>query len=738
MAHPRLSSGSSLVAKLSTGAVVAIAGIVLAGAPACSTTPDAGPVVKCDSTVLATHETFALADVAVHFEGDGPRLGLVRNDVASYLGRMWGAPGGRIDVPTTKPDFGKRVTIWISTSDDARRDAGSDSDDGYAIKRIDYGGKTKIIVAAKDAEHIAYATYALLEELGARFFHPRQELVPAFATPRIPRTMTIARRPTMAQRGLQLHTLHPIEYLATLNDPTDEHLAEARQLIDWLVKTGQNHIQWPLLATVDFEKWKPFAQAILDYAHLRGVTVGAVVQTFGGSALQNNWVLITSSKEPYQPQIEASLDRLFAIRWDYLELALGEFFDADPHLVVAWLDHALQYAISKVPELRVDVQNHVGNYANLFVQYDGKTEYFYNLPRHADPRLGQSVHTLAFYDLYRPWATYAHEDFHAQHEYLFEVHPARRVSYFPESAYWITADIDVPQFLPMFVEARFNDITGLTRETKERGLPPVYGHIMFSSGHEWGYWMTDYLAARIMWQPEESLEHAFGVVGSAYGNCGNDVAASLAQLTALQKKYLFDQRLAGYLAGEDQVIDLGYISGFETHARRVAFEKVITMTEPERVTFERDIVAALEAMAKETRPIEDALAARCRGSDATLKPWCEELEDGTRIVRLRLEHTALLYRAVLAKARNQDGSGLLARARSVTGEARTVIEHREKGYRFDPKRLTDAYVNVTRYPFGYLRQAHTQCFWRRREEQVAYVLEFGVASSLVGLPSCLD
>ena len=60
------------------------------------------------------------------------------------------------------------------------------------------------------------------------------------------------------------------------------------------------------------------------------------------------------------------------------------------------------------------------------------------------------------------------------------------------------------------------------------------------------------------------------------------------------------------------------------------------------------MLAPLEQMTRETRPIEDSLAARCRGADAALAPWCNELRDGVRIVRMRLEHAVTLYRAVLA------------------------------------------------------------------------------------------
>ena len=67
----------------------------------------------------------------------------------------------------------------------------------------------------------------------------------------------------------------------------------------------------------------------------------------------------------------------------------------------------------------------------------------------------------------------------------------RRVKYHPESAYWISADVDVPLFLPEFLYSRWLDVHNLVSEARQNGLPPLYGHLMFSSGHEWGYWLTE-------------------------------------------------------------------------------------------------------------------------------------------------------------------------------------------------------------------------------------------------------
>ncbi|MGH7294929.1 MAG: hypothetical protein ACRELB_08350, partial [Polyangiaceae bacterium] len=343
---------------------------------------------------------------------------------------------------------------------------------------------------------------------------------------------------------------------------------------------------------------------------------------------------------------------------------------------------------------------------------------------------------LSLFDVYRDWATYAHPDFHLQHDYMLQELPTRRVSYFPESAYWISADVDVPAFLPEYLHARWLDIHTLSAEIADDGLPGLEGHVMFTSGHEWGYWLTDYLVAHMLWTPSAPFDEALAPYTSAFGSCTAGVKSALSGAIALQTRYLFDQRLLPYIQGENRTVDLGYLAGLETHPRRVEFEDLLAMSPDELAAFKTNVVEALESFAAQYRPIEDSVAAMCRGSDATLAPWCDELRDGLAIVRLRAEHAALLYRAVLAYVGGQDGTGLVAQAQAVTAQAAQVIAGREAGYRFDLDRVAGAYDNPTVYGYGYLRQAHTQCFWTRREVQVSFLLDNGVPEGLSSLPSC--
>jgi hypothetical protein len=261
---------------------------------------------------------------------------------------------------------------------------------------------------------------------------------------------------------------------------------------------------------------------------------------------------------------------------------------------------------------------------------------------------------------------------------------------------------------------------------------------MFSSGHEWGYWLTDYLTAKMLWQPDEPLETFLADYAGGFGSCAGDVSDAMSNLIDLQNKYIFDQRLAAYVQGENTTVDFGYLIGKETHPKRVAFEDVLAMSEADRKGFEAKVVVPLEAMAADMQPIEDKVSGLCEGADKTTSPWCDELWDGIAIVRNRAEHTAKLYRAVLSRASGADPEPLYNAAVALTKEAARIVARREPHYRFDLDRLTGVYNNPTVYPFGVLRPSHTQCYWRRQEQQVRYLLDEGAAAPIATLPSCTD
>ncbi len=173
---------------LASFAVLALAAPLAGASCSSSPVPSPPPPSVCSSASSAAFEAVGSADVAVYLEASDPILDPVVADLGSYLGSSWGAS---LTVNRAVPDFTKKRTIWLSTSDAAAAKAGVSIAAGYAIERVNgANGSAAIVVYAKDATNLAFGAYALLEELGIRFFHPKQELVPRRASPALPSRST--------------------------------------------------------------------------------------------------------------------------------------------------------------------------------------------------------------------------------------------------------------------------------------------------------------------------------------------------------------------------------------------------------------------------------------------------------------------------------------------------------------------------------------------------------------------
>ncbi len=686
-----------------------------------------------DIIKIKNMEMFKPEDIAIYLDTqEDQNIQIIKADLLKYLKQLWGTEN--LEIIIGKPNFSKKMNIWFTTSQEGKNHSGENIKDGFVIKKVD---TNLILIYAPDNINLSYGIYNFLEELGIRFFHPFQEFIPKFKGIFLPKMINIVRASPYKIRGIHLHLLHPIEYLRSFNEAGEQNLSEAKMFIDWIQKTGQNYIQWSILKTLDFSTWIEHAKKILDYAHMRGIKVGAVVLLWSGSSLQNAYVLVESPNN-WEKQLESNIDFIMQLPWDHIEIGFGEFFGTSPQFLIDMLNYIANHISNKYPGKTVSVINHVGNYPELWTNYNGETVFFYHLPKFADQRIINNVHTVFFFDLFRDWGMYNHPNFHLQRDYIFELLPSRVVRYKPESAYWATADIDVPAFLPEYIYSRWIDINGLVREIKNRGLPMIEGHVLFSSGHEWGYWLTDYLTAKMLWEPEKEFDHFIKHYAQIYGDCSEGIQKALSEFINLQTIYLFDNRLISYISGEDIYDDLGYLMGIITHPKRVQFEEFFGFKEEEIQFFEKNTLEKLSEMAEEIYPIELTVNNYCDNSDDLLKPWCLEILDGIKIIRLRLLHSLNLYRAVLSSIRAQDHEKYLSEASSLREQAKGVIENRAKYYRVDVERVATSYSNHTIYPFGYLKQAHTLCLWERQHKQAEYVIQNKTKPPLSQLPSCIN
>ncbi|MCA9774562.1 MAG: hypothetical protein KC466_19235, partial [Myxococcales bacterium] len=210
---------------------------------------------------------------------------------------------------------------------------------GYVLRRGVVGGAPVIAAVGPDDLGTQYGAYAILARLGFGFFHPEETFVPDGVA--LPASLDETWRPSYRVRGMHVHTMHPIELMDTLLVPSDDHLAEAKRYIDWLVANRQNYFQWVLQDTIDVGAWVPYAAAIVEYAHARGIEVGIDTPL---EFIQQNGFVLAPDPGPFEPQVDANLALLMPAGWDVVnvELGTGEAIPADDVRQFDMLNHAAE------------------------------------------------------------------------------------------------------------------------------------------------------------------------------------------------------------------------------------------------------------------------------------------------------------------------------------------------------------------------------------------------------------
>ena len=350
-----------------------------------------------------------------------------------------------------------------------------DCSDCYSLS----GAENRWLLSAGGLLGIQYGVTELLEELGLRFLHPFADHVPDALQWPADRPDAVRRSPDIPRRGLHMHTLHPIEGMFDFWMPSGEGTARAEATIDWVIKDYGNHIQWVSLDNIEAggiarSNWQVHTAAILDAAHARGVTVGLGVQLFGSGNLQQAFDLLDEVGDE-EEQRAAMLERwgilTGGLDFDLINLSFGEFFGEDPATFIDSLNRAWQTLQELQPGTEMTTVIHVGE--DLRIDYQGEEIIYYFIAAEGDEAIVPWVHTVMHYNLFEPaQGAYGHEEFKEHRDFLLEaLNQERPVGYFPETAYWVSFDVSVPQQLPLYIRSRWLDLdriedaTGVLRET---------------------------------------------------------------------------------------------------------------------------------------------------------------------------------------------------------------------------------------------------------------------------------
>ncbi|MFT3699860.1 MAG: hypothetical protein QM831_42340 [Kofleriaceae bacterium] len=571
-------------------------------------------------------------------------------------------------------------------------------------------------VHAHDLLGAQYGLAAALENLGFRFRHPLDPYIPVL--PKV-EGQSGAHQPQVRVRGFQFHTLHPIEANFALWEPTAEGSTEdAHAIVNWAIANRANYIQWAhlddLITDPDrYAAWLPFEKEIVDYAHSRGLRVGAELELFGVSNLQHAFDLYDDKTftKPLADEIMPRLQLISPIAWDVYDISFGEFFNVDPDKFIASNNEVVAELKTLAPNAEVHALIHNG--ANQRVDYMGENLIYYFLVKFADPSIIPDIHSTFFFNLFEPAdGAYGLTDFSEYRQYLLDrMCAGQKAAYHPEDAYWISFDDSVPQTYPLYIRSRWLDLSMIPQQ----GCGPLDEHLVFSSGWEWSYWLNDVTSMRNSYELPANYEDS---IADQYAPDLGPVAAKLmGDVAETQHKYLLLGSLSPYTAGRGADIDLGRTLGIVSQPDRVTFDDLVTSGDT--AGFTTNVLTPLKLYTAELQSEVDQID----DLNLPVSRWSSELADGLRVDLLRAQFITALYQAEIDHINGNDAQDAFDTARGLLTQAQMLVTSRHADlHDTHNRRLLDKGLNRTEYQYGYLFNADTLCFWNREYLQVGAIL----------------
>lgn len=686
----------------------------------------AAAIAACDAD--PSEPTWPAGSIVVHAPSSDPALVDALDDLVGDLGRVTGATVLRATGPGPSACVAGQTHIVVAApSTTAHRDA-------YSITEDRCGDGHRVVLRGGGPLPLSWAAYDLLDRLGVRYFHPEQTYYPrALRWPA--EALRVTALPSFQERSIHAHRTHPIELRAPL-DPTGIDMAGyQRRWIDWTVKQRLN----------DLDGWD--GQYVGDRAWRRGFPRGGGFTLLGAQQGQRG-LLDPDDPRPEEEQIRDGIERVLApvagappaSRLDF-QFNASEFTEADDQLTVRRLGLIADYVSARHPDVALWTINH-GTASAPTAHYGVR---YFDLPQFAPGNLGVQVHTLMFYDLDRPANVYGNADFTGLLAWTRREAPRRRITHYPEGSWWLTFDLPVPLYLaPVTVEARAHDVALLRPllSTSATATTGVYGHHLFSSGQEWGYWYIDWCFARMSWDASVTPERCRADFTAIFAR-GDEVAAVLAEVERRQVADLRDPELVRFLVGSDDATETADRAGIVFHPLPPGPAEVVGWDDSRAASLESRSLAPLRAMATAYEAWATRLDALLPMQDERQAPWLREVRDGLRIFGQRAGHAVAIYEtalAVRAAVLAGDTTGLqaaragLTRALAITEQARAVVAAREMDYRYpaalstagDEVGAPGAVPNGTVYPYRVLSRVHRLFCWTRPDAQLRALLDQGV------------
>lgn len=578
----------------------------------------------------------------------------------------------------------------------------------YQWQKISGGAQTIFTLKANSPKAIANGIYGLLQEvLGFKFYHPRNTIIPDLQNANFTELPTLQAAKSFGKIGFHLHTMHPLElteYL--LDEKRDSALQHLKEYINWLARNGQNYFEFNLLESINRKTWIAHAKAITDYAHSRSIYAGVDISMH--MLQQKAYQLykgFPSSWRSKSAQIEKNAQWLIEANFDVwnVELSATEFTSGNNKKKTQLLEE-LQ-AIVKQHGVKIMSRSHVVKPTEML----GKAKEKALLPKEH----GLMVHTVMFYSLTDSNApVYRNKNLQHMLDLLLNEKEQREVWYYPETAYWVTFDNSVPMLLLPYLSARLSDIQLCDSLNIE-------GHLTFSSGWEWGYWLFDWSVARWSWnykknnepQQKEPLQYINELISEPFKNY-------LQQAFQQQEKYIKQDNLIKVMVAQTVTDEMKGKFNIEFHPRPKYAYKYIRN--------KASLTELAEVEKLYLQPLQQFIKAS-NNNDATmnfnnLNAVEQELYDGIKITELRAKHRyhTLSFISAYRKCTLQQKpleNNYLQQAATVRNEAQQIVQQRELQYRYPLSLIATKRKDHTAYHFGYLYPVHQLHFWQREEGQ---------------------
>jgi len=300
-----------------------------------------------------------------------------------------------------------------------------------------------------------------------------------------------------------------------------------------------------------------------------------------------------------------------------------------------------------------------------------------------DKERGVLIHTVMFYSLTDTLApVYENQNLTHMFDLMQEEHKLRETWYYPESAYWVTFDNSIPMLLLPYLNARLADIDTCIAYS-------IPGHITFSSGWEWGYWLFDWSIARWSWKyninGNQQVHHATDAINMLMGT--DKVSQLMEEQLNWQQEMLKDSNLIQWLTAMTVTDEMPFGLSqnyqprpphfYEDISNAISLEEVEALEKrylPQLQQFGLKTVALCEEMERE-------LAATTHPE--LVQEWIQSL----KVTGNRSLHRYYTLQYLLSRRRatiiDQPFSGayLLDSAAVIRLEAQAIVNERELHYR---------------------------------------------------------